>query len=151
MEQNQDQSLFGLNIDTQSKGFLYETARWAKFLAILGIISCAILAFAGIVTAANGSEMERAMSRYGSSVESKGMVMGMAIAYILFAALYFFPCLYLLRFSNHMKAALATDDQLNLTTAFQNLKSTFKFIGVSTIIVLAIYVLALIVGVGASV
>jgi predicted RND superfamily exporter protein len=73
-----------------------------------------------------------------------GAVLG--VVYILLAVLYFFPCLYLLRFSNHMKVALATEDQTRLTTAFENLKSVFKFIGVLTIVILGIYVLAFLFG-----
>jgi hypothetical protein len=38
MEQNQGPSLFGLEIDAAGKSHLSETARWAKFLAIAGMI-----------------------------------------------------------------------------------------------------------------
>jgi hypothetical protein len=40
MEQNQDNSLFNLSVDTVSKAHLKETAGWAKFLAIVGMIMC---------------------------------------------------------------------------------------------------------------
>ncbi len=144
MEQNEN--LFGLSLDAQSKGYLGETAKWAKFLAIIGIIGCAFLVLAGIVMATNGSEMERAMRQYGgSSSEIENLHMITAVAYIIIAVIYFFPCLYLMRFSNQMTTAINSENQENLTLAFQNLKSTFKFIGIFTIVIIGIYILAIVV------
>lgn len=148
MEQNEN--LFGLNLDAQSKGYLGETAKWAKFLSIVGIIGCAFLILAGIMMAASGSELERAMRQYSNSSEMENIRMITAIAYIVIAVIYFFPCLYLMRFSNQMTTAMSTENQESLTLAFQNLKSTFKFIGIFTIVIIAIYILAIVVGVGSS-
>ena len=66
------------------------------------------------------------------------------IFYILFAVLYFFPCLYLLRFSNKMKLALVADDQEMLTDSFRNLKALFRYVGILTLIILAFYALAIV-------
>lgn len=149
MEQNEN--LFGLSLDAQSKSYLGETAKWAKFLAIIGFIGCVFLLLGGIVMATNGSEMERAMRQYGgrnSEIENIRTIT--AIAYIIIAVIYFFPCLYLMRFSSQMTTAISSENQENLTMAFQNLKSTFKFIGIFTIVMIAIYILVIIAGVGAS-
>jgi uncharacterized membrane protein YjgN (DUF898 family) len=146
MEQDQNPSLFGLNIDGESKNFLSESARWGKFLAIIGFIVCGLIIIVGIYMASAASEVNRAFSRYGSGSSFSGMGTMMAVVYIIVALIYFFPCLYLLRFSNHMKAALAADDQSSLTASFQNLKSMFKFVGIFTIVILSIYILAFILG-----
>ena len=148
MEENQ--SLFGLNLDEQSKGFLAETARWGRFLAIMGFIICVFVILAGIFMALGASQMEKAFSQYGGSAKTTGLAGAMGIVYILIAVIYFFPCLYLLRFSNHMKAALAANDQANLIASLQNLKSMFKFVGIFTIIIIAFYILAFIVGLGSQ-
>ena len=146
MDQDQNPSLFGLNIDGSSKNFLAEAARWGRFLAIMGFIICGLIIIAGIYMATNTTEMSRAFSRFGGESTGNGLGAAMAIVYIIVAAIYFFPCLFLLRFSIYMKAALATDDQNTLTASFQNLKSMFKFVGIFTIIILSFYTLAFIFG-----
>lgn len=149
MEQNEN--LFGLNLDAQSKGFLTETAKWAKFLSIVGFVLCGLMVIVGIYFATASSEMERDMyPYYSSSSEMAGMRVGMLIGMILGSLLYFFPCLFLYRFSVQMKTALAAENQENLTSAFQNLKSMFKFVGILTIIVLAFYALGLLVSLGSG-
>ena len=147
MEQDQSTSLFGLNIDPSSKAHLNEAAKWAKFLAIMGFIVCGLVVVFGIFA---GSIFSR-MSTYRSfdsnmEINSSGFAAAAAIVYILIAVLYFFPCLFLFRFAVKMKTALMSDDQNTLNTSFQNLKKTFRYVGVLTIIVLSFYILALIVG-----
>jgi len=65
----------------------------------------------------------------------------MIILYVGIAVIYFFPCLFLLRFANHMKNALNTDDQVTLNTSFQNLKIMFRYVGIVTIIIISLYIL----------
>ncbi|MFI5185916.1 MAG: DUF5362 family protein [Chitinophagales bacterium] len=143
--QNQESSLFGLNIDPVIKSHLSETARWAKFLAIVGFICCALIVVFGIFFVSNIGSFERSYGfNEGPSLSSLGPTM--VVMYILIAVLYFFPCLFLLRFSNKMKTALAADNQADLTVSFQNLKVLFRYVGILTIIVLTIYVLALLFG-----
>ncbi len=145
MQQEDSKSLFGLSIETQSKSFLTETAKWAKFLAIIGFIACVFIVLAGIVVATQTDEINRSFRKYGESNPMFELGPATIIIYIAIAVLYFFPCLYLLRFSNEMKSALAADDQNKLTTAFQNLKSVFKFFGITTIILISLYLLSAVV------
>lgn len=149
MEQDQNSSLFSLNVDSQSKSFLNEAAKWGKFLSILGFVFCVLFVVVGIFLATNVSQLENEYSRYSTVRTSpQGMGVGIAIVYILGAVLYFFPCLYLFRFSSHMKTAIASDDQAHLTTGFQNLKSMFKFVGVLTLIMIALWLLGILVSLG---
>jgi hypothetical protein len=143
MEQNTS-NLLELHIDSQSNAYLRETAKWAKFLAIIGFIGCALIILIGVFA---GSVMATAFSDLGGGGFGGGMGVVMAVIYILFALLAFFPYLYLYRFANQMQAALRSNDQAALTTSFGNLKSCFKFVGILTIIVLAFYALALVFGV----
>lgn len=142
MEQNTS-NLFELQIDHQSNAYLKETAKWAKFLAVIGFIGCALIILVGIFA---GSVMATAFGEMGGGFGG-GMGVVMAVVYILFALLAFFPYLYLFRFANQMQVALRNNDQAALTTSFGNLKSCFKFVGILTIIVLAFYALALVFGV----
>jgi hypothetical protein len=150
MEQNQNPdpatSLFQLNLDAQSKYFLTESAKWGKFLAVIGFIICGLIVLGGIFMISQLSE-NRTFNNYGYRNEFQGFGPVMIFVYILVAVIYFFPCLYLLRFSNHMKTALAGEDQANLVASFRNLKSMFKFVGVFTIILISLYILAFLIAV----
>jgi len=149
MDQNQNQSLFGLTLDVQSKSFLAESARWGKFLAIVGLVVCILVVIVGIFLATQASEINNAFNQYGDRTEFRNLGPLMAAVYIFIALIYFFPCLYLLRFSNYMKAALAAEDQERLMHSFKNLKSMFKFVGILTIIILSLYILGILVSLGA--
>ena len=144
MEQNTPTSLFELHIDAPSSAYLSETAKWAKFFAILGFIGCGLIVCIAFFA---GSILSATFSRYGMEGGSAASSMGGAfitVIYILIALLYFFPCLYLFRFATKMQSALRTNEQEQLANSFKNLKSCFRFLGILTIILLSIYALALI-------
>lgn len=143
MEENQSQSqLFSLTIDPLIKSHLSETARWGKFLAILGFILCGLVVIIGIFFGSIFSMLAtRSEVPYNSPVNSGSFGAMMAIVYIIIAVIYFFPCLFLYRFSSKMKTALNGNEQTDLTLAFQNLKSLFRYVGIITVIILAIYLI----------
>lgn len=144
MEQSNE--LFSLNLDPQNKTFLAETAKWAKFLAIIGFIFIALIVLVGIFA---GTLM-------ATTFDATGMLSGgfFTFFYILMSLIYFFPCWYLYKFASSMQNALKLDDQQQLTTSFMNLKSCFKFVGIFTIVILSIYglflLIALFTGLGAA-
>jgi hypothetical protein len=118
MEQNP--SLFSLHIDPVTKVHLSETARWGRFLAIIGLVFLVLMIVVII----------GAFMFMGTQVPETQMFPGfgvaMAIYYVIIAAIWFIPLLYLLRFSGAMRVALNGNDQQALNTSFLNLKSCFK-------------------------
>jgi hypothetical protein len=135
----QNQNIFELQFDQQSISYLSETAKWAKFLAIIGFIFCGLLL---IVSLFAGSIMSAMMSSMGSAGMFGG---GMLTAiYLILTAVYFFPCLYLFRFASQMQTAIQSNEQLKIQSSFRNLKSCFKFMGILFIVIIAIYVLMII-------
>lgn len=153
MDQDQQQSIFGLTVDDTNRSHLSEAARWGRFLAIVGFVFCGLIVLLGLYMAVSFNKIEGQFSDYPSYRRSyfDGMGIGMAVFYILIAVIYFFPCLFLLRFSNAMKIALVGNDQTQLTESFKNLKVMFRYVGVIMIIILSIYGLALIIGVLSSI
>jgi hypothetical protein len=145
MQENQTNEFLPLQVDSQIKTYLSETAKWGKFLAILGFIMCGLMILAAFaMTSISG----------GGYPGYTGMPMGIMVVICTFIAIfYFFPCLFLYRFSTKAQAAVRGDSQEDLQLSFKNLKNLFKFTGILTIIVLAIYGLILIgvmIGLGAS-
>ncbi len=148
MEQNQNTSLFGLGIDENSKAQLSEAARWAKFLAIAGFVGLGLMIIYGIYMSFIFSSMLGQMDdRFGGMGGSGGLASslgaGMIVFYIIMAIIGFFPLLFLLRFSNKMKAALDSNDQDVLNESFRNLKVYYRYIGIITIISLVLIVISI--------
>jgi hypothetical protein len=147
MEENTPSSLFELSIDHESSQYLTETARWGKFLAIVGFVTCGLLAIASFFIGAIMSRSPFAAYSADGAAGAAGAIGGtlVTLLYLAFALLYFFPCLFLYQFSVRLKAALRDNDQVKLNQSLKSQKSLFKFVGILTIIVLAFYALALVV------
>lgn len=149
MEQNQDSTLFGISVDQTSRTHLAEAAKWAKFLSIMGFIACGLIVLIGVFFGSFFSRFSGELnqnSQYGDLPASGGLGAIAAVMYIIIALIYFIPCLFLFRFATRLKTALASNDQEILNSSFQNLKATFRFIGILTLIGLCFWVLALVFG-----
>ena len=152
MEQNA--SLFNLSIDPVTKEHLSETAKWARFLAIVGLVLLALMVVFGIYfsTVVASSATSQFEDDFGTSRSNPfaAMGVGMAIVYVILALIWFFPLLFLLRFSNKMRSALAGNDQNLLNNAFQNLKASMRYVGIVTIIILVIYALIFVIAIATA-
>jgi len=148
MEETQSHPLFSLSIDPVTKAHLSEAGKWARFLAIAGFIFIGLMVVAGIFLSITFSSLETQSTYNGNPAGMfSAMGVGMMLFYILFAVIMFFPLLFLLRFANKIKTALAANDQEQLNTSFQNLKAYFRFIGIVTIIGLAFYGIGILFGI----
>ncbi len=137
-----------LQVSPQAQSYLAESAKWGKFLAIMGFILCGIMILVSflIPTIITNIPPYNAMSSQFSS----GMRIGMTVLYLCFSVLFFFPAFYLYKFSSKMQIAVKGISQENFDESLMNLKSMFKFYGIFTIILLAFYALAFIVGIVAA-
>lgn len=127
-----------LVVNSKSKSFLREIARWTFFFAILGFISIAFLIVGAIIILTVYAPL---LNMVAQQQGLPNLGLPLAIIYVVSALLYFMPVWYLFKFSSKMKLALATKNDDVLADAFENLKSHFKFIGVLTIIIISLYVL----------
>ena len=138
--QNAITELEQLTLTSRAKGFLKETAKWCKFLSILGFIGLGLLFLSSFFIS----------TIYGSMPQATSMPFNlgtaMTIIYMLMIVIYIFPLYYLYQFSVKLKKAVTSKDDEVLESAFEMLKSHYKFVGVFTIIMLSIYILAGIAG-----
>ena len=129
----------GLSIEALE--FLRQAGKWGKFLAIIGFIGCAIIVMVGLFF---GSVMTM-LSPMAQQQQAFGAMSGLiGVVYVIIAAIYFFPCLYIYRFSTNAVAAAASKSTENVTAALKNLKSNFKFVGVFMVAVLALYAVVIV-------
>jgi cell division septal protein FtsQ len=127
-----------MNVTQNDKINLSETAQWAKFLGILGLIFLIFFVFAGLGIMLVGSAAFESSSELGDLGISGAMI---GFAYIVIAAIYFYPTWALVKFGSLLRTALKTNNQQKFSEGMMYLKRFFKFIGIVTIIIIAIYVL----------
>ena len=113
--------------------------KWAMFIAIIGFIFLGLIIIIGIIT----STFLFVFKPGEASSDVPGIVI--LAVFIILTAGYFFPVLFLYRFSKQTNHAIQTLDKKDLNKAFKNLKLYFIYMGIFFIIVLLFYVIALIV------
>ena len=129
-----------LVIDWRSKEFLKETAKWTKFLAILGFVGIRLMVLGSLVMLfAPSSLMSNGDFPFGGKIF-------MMLLYLAFAVLYYFPISYLYQFSENTKKAIENNDNNAIRDAFEFLKSHYKFMGILTIILLSFYAIIIFIG-----
>ncbi|GAB1345717.1 hypothetical protein [Cloacibacterium normanense] len=129
-----------LVIDWRSKEFLKETAKWTKFLAILGFVGIGLMVLGSLVMLfAPSSLMSNGDFPFGGKIF-------MMLLYLAFAVLYYFPISYLYQFSENTKKAIENNDNNAIRDAFEFLKSHYKFMGILTIILLSFYAIIIFIG-----
>lgn len=130
----------GLQFNGPSLDFLKETAKWTRFLSIVGFVFIGFMVLASFTIGSIFSAMPT-----GDIMPFPPIIF--TVMYLLIAALYFFPILYLYRFSTSMLKAVDFQNQTDLEQAFSNLKSHYKFMGILTIIILGFYALMFLFGI----
>ncbi|WP_133551450.1 DUF5362 family protein [Algoriphagus boseongensis] len=136
---NQSETPQTLTLERPALGFLMETARWGKFMAIVSFVGLGLLVLLGIfysafISSLAGGELDELPASISGAV---------GLVYVLMAVLFFFPVLYLYRFSVKIQSSIRSKTTEEFTHALSNLKSLFKFMGIYTVVILAIYALVL--------
>ena len=130
----------GLNLSPEIKSYLYETARWGKFLGIIGFMFIGLFVLASLFM---GSTMGTLMGAFNDlpGGEAAGAGIGLTFTFMLLitALIYILPVWYTYKFATEMQGALRSSNNYQLTEAFRNLKALFRFMGILTAVIIAIY------------
>jgi hypothetical protein len=143
MEQQHDLLANELTVNGITRENFLSSAKWGKFLSIVGFVFCGLMAI-----------MAFFLSAYMSNTyQSSGMRINpivFTLIYLMLAVILFFPCLYLYKYSTQMIEAISNTRQDNFDSSVMNLKSLFKFYGIFTIVMLSFYALAIVGGIIAA-
>ena len=144
-----------IEIGQETLGYLDTTRKWTMFFAILGFIGIGLMLIFGLLAGSLIGKLMGGMSSMSSMSGMEGMaparaVGGVASIFIfvvllIVAVIYFFPLLFLFRFSKHTANAVANLDANEMNLGFKNLKSYWKYLGILVIVILSIYLLVLII------
>lgn len=126
-------------VSESALGYLNATRPWVKFLAILGFIGIAFMILLAVIMIFGFAVIP---ARPGAPGFAFGA--GFGFLYLLFAALYFMPCLFLYRYGKAI-AAIPTMGQGALEEALKSQKSFWKFMGMVAAIVVSIEVILILI------
>jgi hypothetical protein len=128
-----------VEIGEETLKHLNTARKWAMFLAIIGFIFLGIITVIGVIA---GTFLTAFGSDKLNSILSGPLLI---VPVLLIAVVYYFPGLFLFRFSKYSAHAVNTYDKNELHKAIKYLKSYFVYTGILIIIALSLYVATLIV------
>ena len=134
------QENLGLSITHASYSYLEEISKWTKFLSIVGFVLSGLMILGGF------SAMSFDTDIFGNVAEALPMALiaVYGIMYIVIGLFYFIPCMFLFKSSTAMKSALQNNDNIQLEESLKKHKSFFKFIGITTLIMLGLYAIGIV-------
>lgn len=130
-----------LELTQKFLSYFKETGGWALFLAILGFVAIGLMILGGLII---GLIMM-------SSHYVKDLAILMMVLYVVMGLIMFFPTFYMLKFATGIRAAVKSGNDNDYDNAFRNLKNYFKFVGIMTIVVIALYIILIIIAMVAAV
>ena len=122
-----------LVLTSESVIYLQKVANWTTFFSVAGFVFIGLMIIAGLV-----------MTTFLSAVfaaAGKPYMAYMGLIYVAISLIYIMPVIYLYRFSTLAKSAIRNFDSDEIMNALRNLKSHFKYVGIFTIVILALYFL----------
>jgi len=134
MENEKQTENFENQLTSAAVGYLQESAKWSKFMAIIGFVGIGLMVLVSLFMAIGFSVMK------SSNIPGLPFSMSVfSILYVLFAAIYFFPVYYLYQYATKTSAALHSKNKQLLADGLENLKSHHKFLGIFTLIIISLY------------
>lgn len=120
----------------ESKMYVSSIGKWLKFFAVFSCICIFFLLMCTILMIALGSHIP--MFHGGKSLRWFNLI------YIVLALLYIWPILYMFRSSAAAKSAVESNDNVQIVEFLKNNKLYWKFCGILTIVLFAVYIVFII-------
>ncbi len=115
-------------------------AKWMKFMAIVGFVLIGIMFVAGIGMMLFGSSFS---FNGGEGSAAVGIVTG--LIYLVITVIYFYPVLYLYKAATGIKKGFSESDQEAFEDGIYHHRRHYKLIGLYTLVLLSLYVIAILI------
>ena len=141
MDQNQNTSLFQLNLDAQNSYTLRSAASWARVLGIVGLIIGGLCVVSGIL-------VQQTLNQGGSYYRSSGIsanALGNAglVGYLVMALVMLVSSMFALNAGNKISRGLKANDQATLNAGFAGARNYFAFWAILLILFLLLILIGL--------
>lgn len=130
-----------LIVTEDMRSYIYDMAKWANFLGIVGFVISAFLLLAALTvgpTINANPEMAKMLGQLGAMDGTT-----ISIVFLFYSLLIFYPSLLMVRYAIKAKQGVLYGEQENLNEAMSRLKSLFKYFGVLAIVFIGLYVVTL--------
>lgn len=133
-----------LIVTENMRSYIYDMAKWANFLAIVGFVISGFLILASFTL---GSAMQT-NPELGEKILAMGLTpMAFTIFLLLYAFAVFYPSLLLFKYSVKARLGVLFADQASLEDSLSKMKALFKYLGIMVLIFISVYLLAFIISV----
>ena len=131
-------------MEEKQKSYLFEAARWEKFLGVLTVISSILVAVLGVFfIAGNGLLTKSGPTEAAGTLKFTYVASG--ILYLALAVVMQFPAKFLLSSAKSLKSGLVSEDEAVVTNGLKNCKSYLKFTAIYTLVGLAVAAVVLVI------
>lgn len=146
-ETNEQENIPKLIITEDIRSYLYDMAKWANFLAIVGFVITGLMVLTSFtIGPAMSTDAKLAAAMAASGVRP----MGITICCLVFAFAIFYPSLLLFKYATRAKVGVLYGEQASLDEAFSKIKSLFKYWGIITLVGIALYVMLVVLSIVAQ-
>ncbi len=136
MEQQQNSSLFSLNLDAQNSYTLRSMASWSKVLGVVGIILGILFILLGILVQQAVSQYDGYRSYRSSGLSASAIGTAGLAVYVVLGLIMIITSVFALNCGSKINAALRSNDQAALSSGFANARNYFAFWAIIIIIIL---------------
>ena len=133
-----------LVVSEDMRSYIYDMAKWANFLAIVGFV---ISGFLILTSFTIGSAMRTDPKLAAAMAASRLSPIGITVFCLVYAFAVFYPSLLMFKYASKAKLGVLYGEQASLDEAFGKMKSLFKFWGIITIALLSLYIVFIVIGI----
>jgi|SRR5215831_652202 len=135
MEQQSNESLFGLEIDETVSGYFKDASKWARFVSIVGFIFLGIMFLSLIIGSATAV---RSFNLYysGNRLNQNSSGASLAVVAILLIACTFL-FIFIIRSATFIKRGIDRQDQSLFNEGLKSMKNGFMLHGILIIVWIA--------------
>lgn len=146
--QVQSQAPAEAGVSARTIDLMRRTRPWVVFLAVLGAIGSVFLIIGALAALALGGAATKAMMGTDPEGAPTWLPMALAAVYVVIALLYVMPVIKMFKYSGAVKSLVRTRSLRDLESALEHQRSFWKFIGLTTAVFMAVYVLIGVVAAG---
>lgn len=114
------------------------TRPWVRLCSVIGFISIGFMLLAALAMLAGGGAAM--LNGDSGAMPFTGFPVIIGVAYLVMAALYFYPAIKLWKYGSHIVTLMSSNSVTDLEAALDCQRSFWKFVGIMVIIMIVFYV-----------
>ncbi len=134
-----------LMVTEDMRSYIYDIAKWANVLGIIGFVFSGFMLLAAITIGPAMSanpELGKMLGQFGTMDPAS-----FTVVLIIYALAFSYPSFLMVRYAAKAKQGVLYGDQESLNEGMAKLKSLFKYFGMLAIFIIGVYIIAIFSGI----